>query len=166
MKLLRTLGWLLGFLWSLPMLPVALLLMLYYKPRRVRWHKGCLEFLASYKRDKDGEILVDDEGYKITRIFGNPGGQCLGVPVVGYADERCWDDPPLRIHERRHCVQGMILGILFGPLYGGHWLLIRVFDVPDEPADMPAWKRAYRAIWFEEDARRHAKMHVLDGWGA
>ena len=166
MKALRILGWLVGVVWSSPMLVVAIPLMLYYKPRKVRWSRGCLEFLADYKRDKDGTILVDDEGHKITRMLGNPGGQCLGVPIIGYADERCWENAPLRIHERRHCVQGFVLGILFGPLYGGHWLLIRVFDTPDEPADAPAWKRAYWAIWFEKDARRHAKLHVLDGWGA
>jgi hypothetical protein len=146
------------------MLLAAIPLMLYYKPRKIRWHKGCLEFLASYKRDKDGNILVDDEGYKVTRIFGNPGGQCLGVPIIGYADEDCWENPRLRRHERIHTIQGMILGILFGPLYGGHWLLIRVFDTPDEPAGAPAWKRAYRAIWAEKQARAHENNP--NGWGS
>jgi hypothetical protein len=165
-KVLKILGYLLGLVWSLPMLPVALLLMIYYKPRKIRWHKGCVEFLAGWKRDKNGDVQVDEEGHKITRMFGNPGGQCLGVPIIGFADERCWENPGLKIHERRHCEQGFVLGILFGPLYGGHWLLIRCFDTPDEPKDAPAWKRAYWAIWFEEDARQHAREHVLDGWGA
>jgi hypothetical protein len=164
MKALKTLGYVLGCIWSLPMLPVALLLMAYYKPRAIRWNKGCLEFLASYKRDKTGAILIDEEGRKITRILGNPGGQSVGVPVIAYADETCWNSPRLRRHERIHVIQGFILGIFFGPLYGGHWLIIRVFDTPDEPADMPAWKRAYRAIWAEKQARAHE--NDPNGWGS
>jgi hypothetical protein len=87
------------------------------------------------------------------------------VPVIGYADETCWENAGLRIHERRHCVQGFVLGILFGPLYGGHYALIRAFDTPDEPKDAPAWYRAYRAIWFEKDARRHTRENKR-AWGA
>jgi hypothetical protein len=152
-----TFFYLLGVIWSFPVIIAALLLMLWYRPQRIRWDRGCIEFVAGRKKDKKGRDR--------TRIWGKPGGQCIGVPVIAYATEADWNAPPLKIHERRHCVQGLILGLLFGPLYGGHWLLIRVFDTPDEPANMPAWKRAYRAIWFEQDARRHTRENP-DGWGA
>jgi hypothetical protein len=152
---MRIIGYILGLIWCLPNLVVGLLLALWYRPTKVRWYKGCLEFIAGRKKDKHGNDR--------TRIWGKPGGQSLGCPVVCYATVADWENARLRRHERTHTIQGLVLGIFFGPLYGGHWLLIRVFDCPDEPASEPAWKRAYLAICFEKQARR--RELEAENWG-
>ena len=165
MKALRILGYILGCIWSLPLLVVSLLLMAYYRPQKFRWYAGCLEYIADVRRNPDGSMRFDDKGRPLSRILGSPGGQCLGCPVIAYRSELDWNYTKTRIHERVHLIQGFVLGILFGPLYGGHWLLIRCFDTPDEPRGEPAWKRAYRAIWAEKMAVDYARNHP-DGWGA
>ena len=115
----------------------SLLLAIPYGVERVRWSRGCLEIMA--KRRADGR----------TRIWGQPGAQSLGCPVIWYASERAWADAGLRVHERCHVVQGILgLGIPFGLAYGLHflweWALV----------GFGAWRPAYRRIWAERQAYR------------
>jgi hypothetical protein len=130
---MRTIGYILGLLWSLPHTLVGLLLVLVYWPRRVRWSDGCLEFVGC-------------------RVWGvSNGAQTHGV-VVWHTDAQAWDNVPLRIHERVHVLQGFVGGPFYPVAYVLHWLVL--FVAGKGEGFGPRWWRAYRAIWFEQQARR------------
>lgn len=107
---------------------------------------------------------------KITRIWSKPQGQCLGTNVQWYAAKRYRDRAHLRVHERCHAIQAILVNaaaaliltavavaidywwiilfhqIAFGVAYGVHFLIewIRRGFGP--------WKNAYRSIWAERQA--------------
>lgn len=143
---MKIIGYIIGFVWCLPHTVFALLVMLSYHPHSLRWSDGCLEFIAGRKLDKDGNSR--------TRIWGNFSAQSFGCPVIGYATEADRANPTYRRHERTHTLQGMILGLLFGPVYGIHWAFIALFVMPDDPKGWPGWKRSYYSVWAEKQARR------------
>jgi hypothetical protein len=152
---MRIIGYIIGFLWCLPHTLFALLVMLWYRPHGIRWSDGCIEFIAGRKRDKDGNDR--------TRIWGKFAAQSFACPVIGYATEADRANPVYRRHERTHTLQGMVLGLLFGPIYGIIWAAIAIFAMPDEPTHWPGWRRSYYEIPFERQARRRGDD--ITAWG-
>ena len=153
---MKKLLWLLGFLWSLPLTIVGLLLSLVYQPTTVHWSDGCLELVAG--RHLDGK----------TRIWGRPAAQTFGI-VIWYASERDRQSERLRRHERVHTLQAFIGSVFFALAYGLHFLWLLVFVPKDAPTTRrgkpaPRWWRAYWGIWAERRAR--AKENDPNGWGS
>ena len=91
-----------GYVWALPLTLFGLVLALYYRPARFYWADGCVEMVLPRNR-----YLIGGKGV---------GGQTFGN-VIFYRDRyaRAW--APLRVHERCHTVQGMLLGVFFVPAY-------------------------------------------------
>lgn len=147
---------LLGYIWSLPLTIIGLCFIPIYGIEAIYWYDGCIEIIA--KKKKNGK----------TRIFGEPWGQTWGY-LTYYDSEEHRKNKGLRVHERFHTVQGMILGILFIPLYVAHFLWLLIFT-PGVPTSHPRWYRAYYAIWAEKQARKAANAY-LEGknpvaWGS
>lgn len=133
-----------------------------YRPSSARWRRGCLELVAG---------TFERNGKTVTRIWGRPGGQCWGAPVQWYASERLRDRESLRVHERCHAIQGLVVNaaallpslalgwfvwwplaglhqVAFAGAYGLHFLwewAARRFG---------PWRAAYFAIWAERQAYR------------
>ncbi len=149
----------------------TLLLAIVYRPTSIRWRHGCLELVAGTferKNDKTGAVEL------ISRIWGRPHGQCLGAPAQWYKSKRHRDRPRLRVHERSHTIQGIIvnalaaplalLGLLWWPLYGlpllafglayGGQFLYLLAAVGPGDKKTPRWKKAYYRIWAERQAYR------------
>lgn len=160
--------------WYVPLYPVValatvaafLLGLLIYRIDEWRFRAGCFEFVA--KRRDDG----------VTRIWGRPGGQSLGCPVIAYAGADRWENAGLRVHERCHAVQGIVINAIahavlvplvplvtggdwywwvlavsiaqltFGVLYGGHFFALWLVR------GFGDWKEAYYRIVFERQAYR------------
>lgn len=123
------------FCFTIPNALASLLLILPYGVEEWRFSRGCLELVA--KRNSKGQ----------TRIWGRPGGQSLGCPIIWYASTRQWDRASLRVHERCHVIQGAIgLGLLFGLAYGLHFL----FEFARR--GFRDWHAAYMQIWAERQA--------------
>ncbi len=138
---------------TLPNVLASLLLALPYGVEQWRFHSGCLELVA--RRNKDG----------LTRIWGRPGGQSLGCPVIWYASVRHWESASLRVHERCHAVQGMLgVGLLFGLAYGLSFIFVWAMQ------SFGPWRAAYMAIPFERwPYKRQAEFErgeQPDAWGA
>jgi hypothetical protein len=149
----------------LVMLAVALV---FYKPQQWRWSDGCLEFVAG--RDEEGE----------TRIWGTPGGQTFGCPLIAYASVAAWNYRPTRLHERVHVIHSAIVStvavLVTVPLLftGGWWLLLAValwFAFGISYGVHYVWGRlrglghdvAYRRIWTERIAYRLDEPYRADG---
>lgn len=124
----------LGYLWSLPLVLVGLLLALLYRPTSWRWSEGCLE-----------AIVAGD------RMIGKPGAQTHGW-VIYYRDELARQSARLRRHERVHVRDGLLGGVFYGLAYAFTFAWWFVF-VPAVPLGWPRWKRAYYRNWFEQRAR-------------
>jgi hypothetical protein len=89
-----------GYIAMLPYMAISLLVTLpFYGIRKIRWSEGCIEIIAKQKVNGD------------TRIFGNPEAQTLGF-LIAHASERQWSNLRLRVHERRHVVQGSAFSML------------------------------------------------------
>lgn len=147
MPALRIIALALGYLHaSVITLPCLILGVVFYGAHSWRWRNGCLEAIGG--RRIDGT----------TKIWGRPGGQALGW-VIYYATEADRGDLELAAHERVHTVQGMIGGLGFAIAYGGHFLWNYALP-PAEPDWEPRWRRAYLAIWAEEQARAIARLVV------
>lgn len=144
MRILRAIGYALGFVWSLPHTLLGVLLILVYFPREIRWSQGCLEVIPRW-------------------IIGSPGAQTHGV-VIFYRDRRTRAWVPLRVHERVHVVQGMIFGIFYIISYSLFFLLKWVSQ------GFRHWAVAYMWIPWEKQAYRIQKEY-MDGerkrpWGS
>lgn len=129
-----------GYVFALPGTIVGLLLAaFYYHPSDWRFVDGCIECIP--RRTIIGGKWVG------AQTFGN---------VIFYRDERMRDHYPLRVHERCHVVQAMLLTWpLFMVLYGGHFLSRFVYLVAKNGLmtdNTETWKVAYREIWFEIQA--------------
>lgn len=94
----------LGYLWALPVTLVGFLLWVAGGPKKIRWSEGCIEAIPG-------------------RIFGvgSISGQTWGWLIL-YRDQEAWDRIPLRVHERVHVLHTLILGVLFLPAYGAHFM--------------------------------------------
>ena len=134
MRFIKALGYALGLIWSMPHTIVGLLLCIVYRPRKVRWSDGCLEFVSP-------------------RIWGvERGAQTHGL-VVFYSEDLLRYNEPLRVHERVHVLQGFIGGPFYPLLYVLHFAFNFAVGIgPNIPT--PRWHRAYAAICFEQQARR------------
>lgn len=136
----------LGYALALPHSLVGMLLALvYYRPAAIRWNEGCLEVIAT-------RTLI--------------GGKWVGAQTHGWVIVyRDWDqarDRDLRVHERVHVVQALVLGPLFPLLYGLGWLM--------EYARERDWRAAYYECWAEKQAYRiqheYEKGFREDAWGS
>jgi len=123
-----------GYVMALPHTVIGLLLCLVYRAHSWRWSDGCIECIA-------GDL-----------IWGKPGAQTHGWLIV-YRDEKARQRADLRVHERCHVVQGMIGSVGYMAAYGIHflWNYVRDHEYPDMERQ-PRWWRAYRGVWFEEQA--------------
>ena len=119
-----------GYVWALLNTLSGLLLVIIYRPTSWRFSDGCIEAIGG------------------DRIFGKPGAQTWGY-LIYYRDEAARARKPLRVHERVHVVHGFILGPLFLPAYGLHfvWLWLKLSRGSD-------WKTPYRQVWSEKLAYR------------
>lgn len=129
-------GWLILALalWLGPtVLPGLVLLTTWYWPEHGRWNRGV--------------EVVPRRG----RLIGGPwvGGQTLGW-FRFYRDTRQWDRPDLVAHETWHTWQFLIPGF---PLWYG---LAFLWQWGKRGFDSEQWIAAYRANWFEAQARRKA----------
>ncbi len=137
----------LGYIWSAPHSIVGLLLALYYWPKAWRISEGCIEAIPR-------NTIIGGKGV---------GAQTHGC-VIYYRDEKARSWKSLRVHERRHVLQGMIGGVFFVLAYVGTflWFYLRA---PDK-----GWYPAYMEIPFEKAAYRYSDefargLHA-DAWGS
>jgi hypothetical protein len=151
--------WLLR-LWSLPLgLPRVVVLLLIpwwrgtwvpYWPRKVRWHNGCLHFIAGriipkgIDRTGDGDI-DDPEDFRT-------GAQTHWF-MTWFADEIQWLRASLIEHEEWHVHDEDRWGPIYPTSYVGHFL-INVVRFKGNIA------RAYQEIVWERRARAHAGQRV------
>jgi len=136
----------------IPNMITSLLLAIPYGVENWRFSRGCLEFVAKKRNGK-------------TRIWGRPGAQSLGCPIIWYASTDKWDRADLRVHERCHVIQGLLgLGIPFGIAYGLHFMWNWTW------CGFGAWRPAYLGIWAERQAYRiqgeFFRGERPDAWGA
>ena len=132
-----------GYILSLPHTLFGLLLMLWYRPTKVRWNNGTIECISEHiipqGIDRTGDGDVDDpEDFRT-------GAQTHGI-IIFYADEYQRLRPDLVAHERTHVWQGMLFGPLYPLTYGVFFLGLLVI--------MRNIVRAYRAIPWEQWARK------------
>jgi len=154
---MRYVGYVIGVIWSMLHTLFGLLLVLIYWPRSIRWRKGCIEMVA-------------------TRIIGfkkpASGAQTHGIIIYG-TDLAALNNIPLGVHERKHVIQGFVLGPFYPIAYVLHFLVLYVkvkAGWTDGIGTGAAWKRAYRMIVFERQARRaeiaYESGNAPDAWGS
>lgn len=116
-----------------------------YFPRKVRRVGWIIHFIA-------GCVIPPGIDKNHDGDFNDPGDFRTGAQTHGsfhwYESETNWDWVPLVQHETRHTKQEWVFGILYLPLYGGafvvNWIRFKGDSV-----------KAYQAIPFEKDARKH-----------
>ena len=97
---------LLGYVWALLNTLIGALLVIYYGARVVSWSEGALEVVI-----------------KRPSLIGGPwvGAQTFGW-LIFYRDEKAQSDRSLRVHERVHVRDALILGPLFLVAYAACFL--------------------------------------------
>jgi hypothetical protein len=128
-----------GYLLAAPGTAVGIILMLWYRPK-CYYSSGCIEAVSS------------------RTLIGGPwvGAQTFGN-VIFYRDENMRKLNRLRIHERVHAWQAMVMSWpIFMLLYGAHFLvLLATVD--------GTWVDAYRQIWAERMA--YSRESRAGAWG-
>ena len=127
----------LGYLWSLPNTLIGLLLIIFYRPKSVRWSDGCLEMVAGRP------------------IWGGAIAQTWGW-VIWYA-EGIREVEAVRVHERRHVRQSFIFGVFFLVIYVLHFAYLYLFVAEDNPPYRTRWDDAYFRIIFERRAHDYER---------
>ena len=137
-----------GYIVAAPFTLAGLLLALFfYWPETIRLHDGCIEMTMRPSRNLIGGKWV--------------GGQTFGN-VIFYRSKERMNDAAMRVHERCHVAQTMLLGPLMLVIYVGHFLyrLVRY---------RKGWLFAYRDIIFETLAYQIAEVFshdtTQDMWG-
>ena len=131
-----------GYLLALPGTLVGLLLALYYRPARWYWSDGCIEAALPTGRNLIGGSWV--------------GAQTFGT-LIFYRTEKNRMSSMVRVHERCHVVQAMVLTApLFIVTYAIHFLW--EFLVVGED-----FENAYLSIWAERQA--YGRQNNINGWG-
>lgn len=172
--------------WVLPCyvlsLPLAVVAFAYAfviaRARSWEWIDGCLTFVAGTKTNR--------EGLTVSRLWGNPGGQCWSW-VVGFSSEEHRDRADLRVHEYTHVAQVFILclvawaafplwawglgagwGAVVCGLTSGLWFAVpygACFLVGYVRRGFRDWHAAYLAIPFERHAYAVQGKFLADDLG-
>lgn len=143
----------------------------YYIPLSVFTFPTLLVFLITawlFYRVKSWHISGGCVEVVCGRIFGNPMGQCWGCLGIAYDSQETRRDAVIRVHERVHAVQGIvlngtvsILGLLTGYWLSWWWVVPGLVAFPVVYLTHFAWRYlvsgfdfwyAYRGLWFERQA--------------
>lgn len=131
-----------GYLLALPGTLFGLLMFIWYQPSSVKFVDGCIEAIPRKN------LLIGGRWV---------GGQTFGN-VIFFRDKESQNSVRLRVHERVHTWQAMVLTWpLFMLLYGIHFLVL----LPREDN----WVAAYRKIFAEKQAYRIDADYSDNAWG-
>ena len=143
----------------LPHTLIGLLLALFYRPSSWRWSQGCLEAIVPKQRML-GQPDAQTHGCIIYYASESDRGELTG-PVSPAMYRR---STQLRVHERVHVYQGLVLGPTYPVLYG------LTFLVAFAKQGFKNWWAAYMKIPFEKQAYRIEGEYVngkrLNAWGS
>lgn len=143
MRLLKVIGWILGFAWSsLHTLFGLLLLCTVYFPKSISWSRGAVIVIVRWSlipKGFKGNLAFDDDN----KFDFETGAQTHGI-FIFVKDEMQAQRADLIYHERIHVYQGMVLGPFYPPLYGLSYVINLLRGML--PQD------AYLNIWFEKHA--------------
>lgn len=108
---------------------------------------------------------------KPERIWGRPGAQTHGL-VIFYATRQHRLRRELRVHERVHIIQCLLLGLVYiityGLFFAFNFLVLANFLWRNE--NEPRWKRAYRRIpweiWAYNKQYKYRRGEIPNAWGS